>query len=121
MSQLAAKILSHRLEAEEAGKSTSRIDELYQKFLELRRYVHRNIGSLADYASHWRQGERVSTAHVESTVNQLVNQRMCKKQQMRWTRLGAQYLITVRCAQINGRLEQYTGLNRSSEADRIAA
>jgi hypothetical protein len=75
---------------------------------------YRNIGSLADYAAHWRNGERVSTAHVESTVNQLVNQRMCKKRQMRWSRLGAQLMLNVRTAQINGRLERYTGIRRPS-------
>jgi hypothetical protein len=32
-----------------------------------------------------RKGRRVSTAHVESTVNQLINWRFCEKQQMSWT------------------------------------
>jgi len=78
ISRLAGLILSHRLEIEAAGQTTARIDEFYRKFQEFQGYVYRNIGSLADYATHWRQGERASTAHVESTVNQLVNQRMCK-------------------------------------------
>jgi hypothetical protein len=30
--------------------------------------------------------QRISTAHVESTVNQLINWRMCKKHQMGWSR-----------------------------------
>src|ERR1700687_4803945 len=34
----------------------------------------------------YRKGERISTAHVECTVNQLINWRMCKKQQMGWSR-----------------------------------
>lgn len=113
ISRLAGLILSHRLEAEAAGHNTARIDDLYKRFQEFQTYVYRNIGSLADYASHRRRGERVSTAHVESTVNQLINQRMCKKRQMRWSRNGAQLLLNVRTAQLNGRLERYTGLAKS--------
>jgi hypothetical protein len=52
----------------------------------------------------------VSTAHIESTVNQLVSHRMCKRRQMRWSRLGAQLLLHVRTALLNGRLESYTEL-----------
>lgn len=110
ISRLAGLILSHRLEAEAAGQNTARINDLDKRFQEFQGYVYRNIGSLADYASHRRRGERVSTAHVESTVNQLINQRMCKKRQMRWSRNGAQFLLNVRTAQLNGRLERYTGL-----------
>src|SRR5690606_14028414 len=86
ISRLAGLIQSYRLEAEAAGQNTARIDALYKRFEEFRSYAFRNVGSLADYASHRRGGERVSTAHVESTVNQLINQRMCKKRQMRWSR-----------------------------------
>ena len=64
------------------------------------------------YAHAYRRGERVSTAHVESTVNQLINWRMSKKKQMAWSRRGAQYLLHVKTAVLNGRLERYTG-NRS--------
>jgi len=57
----------------------------------------------------YRNGERISTAHVESTVNQLINWRMCKKHQMGWSRAGAQQLLHVKTAIINGRLDRYTG------------
>jgi hypothetical protein len=110
ISRLGALILSHRLEAETARQSTARIDDLHKRFEEFRNYAFRNKASLADYASHRRRGERVSTAHVESTVNQLINQRMCKKRQMRWSRSGAQLLLNVRVAHLNGRLERYTGV-----------
>jgi hypothetical protein len=56
-----------------------------------------------------RLAERISTAHVECTVNQLINWRMCKKQQMGWSRAGAQYLLHVKTAIINGRLDRYSG------------
>ncbi|MBM2716264.1 hypothetical protein JQK88_34940 [Mesorhizobium caraganae] len=88
ISRLGGFILSHRLEAEAAGQNTATIDDFYKHFQEFRSYVYRNIGFLVDYASHRRRGERVSTAHVESTVNQLINQRI-KKRQMRRSRNGA--------------------------------
>ena len=72
-----------------------------------------------DNAEAYRNGERISTAHVESTVNQLINWRMCKKHQMGWSRAGAQQLLHVKTAIINGRLDRYTG-HHSVPAD-IAA
>jgi hypothetical protein len=51
-------------------------------------------------------------------VNQVINQRMCKKRQMRWTRAGAQYMLHARTAMINGQLGRYTGVE---DAERAAA
>ena len=65
---------------------------------------------LTNYGAAYRRGERVATAHVESTVNQVINQRMCKKRQMRWTRAGAQYMLHARTAMINGELGRYTSV-----------
>jgi hypothetical protein len=56
---------------------------------------------------------------VESTVNQLINWRMCKKHQMGWSRAEAQQLLHVKTAIINGRLDRFTG-HHSVPAD-IAA
>jgi CHASE2 domain-containing sensor protein len=39
---------------------------------------------------------------AESAVNQVINARMCKRQQMRWTPRGAHLLVQVRCAVLNG-------------------
>jgi hypothetical protein len=72
--------------------------------------LYANAPSLINYNLARLDGERVSTAHVESTVNSLVNWRMSKKQQMRWSPLGAQRLLDVRTAMLNGRLDRYTGL-----------
>ncbi|MGA3093415.1 MAG: hypothetical protein ABSD75_32895, partial [Terriglobales bacterium] len=49
-------------------------------------------------------GHRISTAHVESVMNHLVNHRLGKKQQMRWSRAGAHYLLQVRAELLNGTL-----------------
>jgi hypothetical protein len=83
---------------------------------ELRSYLNSNHNSVRGYAQAFRQEERVSTAHVESTVNQLINWRFCKKQQLSWTRSGAQGLLHGKAAVLNGRLDAYTGLR-----DRLTA
>ena len=38
----------------------------------------------------------ISSAFVESTINQVVSKRMVKRQQMRWTPRGAHLLLQVR-------------------------
>jgi len=47
---------------------------------------------------------RQGTAITEGTANFLVNRRMNKSQQMRWSRRGADLLLQVRCAVYNGTL-----------------
>jgi hypothetical protein len=57
-----------------------------------------------DYGERHRTGLRVGTALTEGTANFLVNRRMNKSQQMRWSRRGADRLLQVRCAVYNGTL-----------------
>ena len=59
---------------------------------------------LVNYAERHRAGLRIGTAITEGTANFLVNRRMNKSQQMRWTRRGADLLLQVRCAVYNGTL-----------------
>jgi len=59
---------------------------------------------LANYAERHRAGLPVGTAITEGTANFLVNRRMNKSQQMRWSRRGADLLLQVRCAVYNGTL-----------------
>ena len=59
---------------------------------------------LINYAERQRAGLRVGTAITEGTANFLVNRRMNKSQQMRWSRRGADLLLQVRCAVYNGTL-----------------
>ncbi|MBV1800466.1 hypothetical protein [Siccirubricoccus sp. G192] len=53
-------------------------------------------------------------ALTEGTANFLVNRRMAKSQQMRWSRRGADLLLQVRCAVYNGTLG--TGLGHRFHA-----
>ena len=71
---------------------------------ELVEYVEANGGSTMNYGARHRCGKPISTATAESAVNQVLNQRMCKRQQMRWSPIGAHLLAQVRCAVINGDL-----------------
>jgi hypothetical protein len=59
---------------------------------------------MVNYAERHRAGLRVGTAITEGTANFLVNRRMNKSQQMRWSRRGADLLLQVRCAVYNGTL-----------------
>ena len=59
---------------------------------------------LVNYAERHRASLRVGTAITEGTANFLVNRRMNKSQQRRWSRRGADLLLQVRCAVYNGTL-----------------
>src|ERR1017187_3632130 len=52
------------------------------------------------------RGKRISTAFVESTINQVVSRRFVKKQQMQWTLRGAHLLLQTRCKVLNDELEE---------------
>jgi hypothetical protein len=67
-------------------------------------YLSRQSDWLVNYAERHRGGLRVGTAITEGTANFLVNRRMNKSQQMRWSRRGADLLLQVRCAVYNGTL-----------------
>jgi len=67
---------------ERFGPDIRRFRAIETKLNEVRDYLYANSKAVAGYARPFRRGERVGTAHVESTVNQLINWRFCKKQQM---------------------------------------
>jgi len=68
---------------------------------EFRGYISTNRSFIPNYADRYRYGEIISTAFVESTVNEVVSRRMVKKQQMRWTKRGAHLLLQVRIQVLN--------------------
>jgi hypothetical protein len=57
---------------------------------------------LVNYAERYRAGLRVGASITEGTANFLINRRMNKSQQMRWSRRCADLLLQVRCAVYNG-------------------
>ena len=72
-----------------------------------------NISVARAHARH-RAGMRVRTAVTEGTANFLVNRRMNKSQQMRWSRRGADLVLQVRCAVYNGDASVPASVNGSN-------
>jgi hypothetical protein len=68
-------------------------------------YIEHNGGFIPNYGERYRNGERISTGFVESTVNYVVSKRMVKKQQMRWSQRGAHLLLQIRTRVLNGEWE----------------
>ncbi len=63
---------------------------------EFEQYIRTNQSSIPNYGDRYRNGEAISSAVAESSVNQMISKRFVKKQQMRWTRHGAHLLLQVR-------------------------
>jgi hypothetical protein len=68
-------------------------------------YVDNNRDFVPNYGERFRQGEAISTACVESTVNQVSSKRMVKRQQMQWSQRGAHLLLQCRTRVLNDELE----------------
>src|SRR3954447_25633064 len=77
---------------------------LVARCTELRAYIENNDGALIDYGQLYRAGKPISTSRAEGTVNHLVNARMNKRRQMRWSPRGAHRVLQVRAAVLDGRL-----------------
>jgi hypothetical protein len=71
---------------------------------EMLTYIRNNQYLIPNYGEKWRYGETISTAFVESTVNEVVSKRMAKKQQMQWTDWGAHFMLQTRTAVLNNDL-----------------
>ena len=67
-------------------------------------YIANNAAAIPDYSERWLNGERISTAFVESTVNLVVSRRFAKKQQMQWSKQGAHLLLQTRTKTLDGTL-----------------
>jgi hypothetical protein len=102
------------------------IGRLERHVSELLSYLQRNEGALVHYAARRRCGEPISTAFVESSVNEIVAKRMNKKQQMRWNRATVQPFLDVRTAVLNNTFEdafrrRYPGFRPANNDGAIAA
>jgi hypothetical protein len=75
--------------------------KLAKKVTEGDGYIKANEDFIPNYGDRHHYGEVISTAFVESTVNQVVSKRFVKKQQMRWTKRGAHLLLQVRAQALN--------------------
>jgi hypothetical protein len=73
---------------------------------EFETYIRNNREFIPNFGERRRQGETISTAFVESTINQVVSRRFVKKQQMAWTLRGAHLLLQTRTKVLNGELDE---------------
>jgi len=86
-------------------------EETYPKFKpllkaveEFRTYIVNNAHLIPNYGERYRHGEAIATGFVESTGNQVISKRFCKKQQMQWSRRGAHLLLQTRVKTLNHEL-----------------
>ena len=75
---------------------------LWHALLDVDGYLRGQSSWLVNYAKRYRAELRVGTSITVGTANFLVNRRMNKSQQMRWSRRGADLLLQVRCTVYNG-------------------
>ena len=72
--------------------------KLLKAVREFETYITANRPFIPNYGARCRHGETISTAFVESAINQVLSKRFVKKQQMRWTDRGAHLLLQVQTA-----------------------
>jgi hypothetical protein len=95
-------VIHHFRGEPDSRRSIAPSRKLWTALLALDGYLVSQADWTVNYAERHRAGLRVGTAITEGTANFLVNRRMNKSQQMRWTRRGADLLLQVRCAVYNG-------------------
>ena len=89
-------------------------DKLGKSLGEFETYIRNNIEFIPNFGERYRQGETISTAFVESTINQVVSKRFVKKQQMQWTPRGAHLLLQTRTKVLNDDLDNASRTARPS-------
>ena len=73
---------------------------------ELRGDFETHDDALIDYGRRYRTGKPIPSPRAEGTVNQLVNARMNKRRQTRWSPRGARPVLQVRATVLDGRFGQ---------------
>lgn len=91
---------------EEATNETDGVSKLLRAAREFETYLEGNGGLIPNYGDRYRHGETISTAFVESAVNQVISKRLVKKQHMRWSEAGAHNLLQVRTSVLNNDLRR---------------
>jgi hypothetical protein len=73
---------------------------------EFETYICNNREFIPNFGERYRNGETISTAFVESTINQVVSKRFVKRQSMQWTLRGAHLLLQTRTKVLNRELDE---------------
>src|SRR4029434_10797647 len=82
----------------------ARFPQWVKALSQLRTYLVNNRHLIPNDGERYRHGEAIATGFVESTVNEVVSKRFCKKQQMQWSKEGAHWLLQTRVRTLNGEL-----------------
>ena len=114
-------VMHHFRGERDSRKSIAPSRKLWTALRALNRYLIGQSAWLVNYAERHRAGLRVGTAITEGTANFLVNRRMNKSQQMRWSRRRADLLLQVRCAVYNGTLGAEFGQKFHPDDDALSA
>lgn len=93
------------LHSKEASIKYDKIKPLIRYISELESYIRQNAHLIIDYSERYRYGEAISTGFVESTVNYVVAKRFAKKQQIQWSKAGANQMLIVRTKVLSGEWE----------------
>jgi len=86
------------------SETYARFSKLVEALSALRTYIVNNRHLIPNYGERYRNGEPIATGFVESTVNEVMSKRFCKKQQMQWSKEGAHLLLQTRVRTLNGEL-----------------
>ena len=76
----------------------------HEALSELRTYIVHNRHVIPNDGERYHNGQAIATGFVESTVNEVVSKRCCKKQQMQWSKEGAHLLLQTHVRTLNGEL-----------------
>ena len=90
--------LEYALDLEENSQEQRKLLKAVREF---GTYITANRTFIPNYGDRYRHGETISTAFVESAINQVLSKRFVKRQQMRWTERGAHLLVQVRTKVLN--------------------
>lgn len=96
-------LLFYEFDPERKDDKQNKLSQALNEFYD---YIRNNKRFIINYGERYRHNERISTAFVESTVNEVISKRMVKQQQMRWTKKGAHLLLQVRIQVLNDTLKQ---------------
>lgn len=86
-------------------RRSAAVAKLCRSVNEFDTYIRNNRTLIPNFGERYRQGDTITTAFVESTINQVVSTRFVKKQQMQWTPEGAHLLLQTRTRVLNGDLD----------------
>ena len=87
-------------------RRSAAVAKLCRSVNEFDTYIRNNRTFIPNFGERHRQGDTISTAFVESTINQVVSKRFVKRQQMQWTPKGAHLLLQTRTRVLNDDLEE---------------